>query len=238
MTPRQSNIIFYTFISFAVTAMVIDTTNPDFFGDFAKSKEELLLKEAVNNGNHNQALASYRLLIEERISNGKEIDAKTAVMYENMAKSYGLLGNKEEEKKHYLESLNIKKQLAKNSRYDFSHTYYQLGVLAEEEQQTDQALMYFEKALFKMLGDTTKTEEEGGGFTRTMLNNQIRHVTINNESTIGIFKKLAAMHVIKNEYAIAKSYYEKALDSSKTVFGEDDDRTLEIMGLMNQLKRE
>jgi len=152
-----------------------------------------------------------------------------------MAKSYALLGNKVEAKNHYLKSLNIKKQLVKNNLFAFSNTYYQLGVLAEEEQQTDQALMYFEKALFEKLGDTTETEEEGGGYTSTMLKSQIKHARLNNEGTIAIFKKLAAMHIIKKEYAIAKTYYEKALTASKQVFGEDDNKTLEIMGLMNQL---
>lgn len=235
MTPRQSNIIFYTFLSFVATAIIIDKTSPGFFGDFAKSKEELLLKEALNKGNHNQALTSYQLLIEERISDGNEIDTETAIMYEDMAKSYALLGNKVEAKNHYLKSLNIKKQLVKNNLFAFSNTYYQLGVLAEEEQQTDQAIMYFEKALFEMLGDTTETEEEGGGYTSTMLKSQIKHQRLNNEGTIAIFKKLAAMHIIKKEYAIAKTYYEKALTASKLVYGEDDNKTLEIMGLMKQL---
>ena len=235
MTPRQSNIIFYTFISFVVTAIIIDTTNPDFFGDFAKSKEELLLKEAVNKGDHNQALTSYQLLVEERISDGDEIDTETAIMYEDMAKSYALLGNKVEAKNHYLKSLNIKKQLVENDLFAFSNTYYQLGVLAEEEQQIDQALVYFEQALFEMIGDTTETKEEGGGYTSTLLKSQIKYARLNNVVTIAIFKKLAAMHIIKKEYAIAKTYYEKALTASKLAFGEDDNKTLEIMGLMNQL---
>ncbi len=237
MTPRQSNIIFYTFLSFVATAIIVDKAAPDFFGDIAKSREELLLKEALNKGNHNQALTSYQFLIEERISDGNEIDTETAVMYEDMAKSYALLGNKGEAKNHYLKSLNIKKRLVKNNLYAFSNTYYQLGVLAEEEQQTDQALMYFEKALFEMLGDTTETEkeEETGGYTSTMLKAQNKHRRLNNERTITIFKKLAAMHIIKKEYAIAKTYYEKALTASKLTFGEDDNKTLEIMGLINQL---
>jgi tetratricopeptide (TPR) repeat protein len=236
MTPRQSNIIFYTVISFIVTAIIIDATNPDFFGDFAKSKEELLLKEAVNKEDHNQALTSYQILIEERIGDGNEIDTETAVMYEDMANSYASLGNKVEAKNHYLKSLNIKKQLARNNLYAFSNTYYQLGVLAEEEQQTDQALEYFEKALFEMLGDTTETEEEDGGFSSSMLKSRLKHVRLNNEGTIDIFKKLAAMHIIKREYAIAKTYYEKALTASKLVYGEDDNKTLEIMNLINQLE--
>jgi len=95
--------------------------------------------------------------------------------------------------------------------------------------------MYFEKALFEILGDTTETEEETGGYMSTMLKSQIKHGRLNHESTIAIFKKLAAMHVIKKEYAIAKTYYEKALTASKLTFGEDDNKTLEIMGLMNQL---
>ena len=43
------------------------------------------------------------------------------------------------------------------------------------------------------------------------------------------------MHIIKKEYAIAKTYYEKALTASKLVFGEDDSKTLEILDLVNQV---
>lgn len=235
MTPRQSNIIFYTCLSFIATAIIIDKAAPDFFDDITKSKEELLLKEAVRKGDHNQALKSYQLLIEERISDGDEIDIETAIMHEGMAESYALLGNKLEAKNHYLKSVNIKKQLPKNNLFAFANTYYQLGLLAEEAQQTDQALMYFEKALFEILGDTAETEEEEGGFTSTMLNTQTKHRRLNNVRTITIFKKLAAMHVIKKEYAIAKTYYEKALTASQLVFGEDDSKTLEIKGLLAQL---
>ena len=112
MTPRQSNIIFYTFLSFVVTALIVDANYPEFFDDFAKTKEELLLKEAVNKGDHNRALTYYQFLIEERISDGNEIDTETAIMYEDMAKSYALLGNKVEAKNHYLKSLNIKKTIS------------------------------------------------------------------------------------------------------------------------------
>ena len=94
MTPRQSNIIFYTFLSFVATAIIIDKAAPDFFGDIAKNKEELLLKEALNQGNHNQALTYYQFLVEERIRDGNEIDTETAIMYEDMAKSNASLGNK------------------------------------------------------------------------------------------------------------------------------------------------
>ena len=68
-----------------------------------------------------------------------------------------------------------------------------------------------------------------------MLKSQIKHERLNNEGSIATLKKLAAMHIIKKEQAIAKTYYEKALTASKLVFGEDDNKTLEIMGLMNQL---
>ena len=70
MTPRQSNIIFYTVISFVVTAIIIEKTNPGCFDDFTKSKEELLLKEAVNKGDHNQALTSYQILLKFHLVDG------------------------------------------------------------------------------------------------------------------------------------------------------------------------
>ena len=86
-----------------------------------------------------------------------------------------------------------------------------------------------------MLGDTTETEEEGGGYTSTLLKSQIKYARLNNVVTIAIFKKLAALHIIKKEYAIAKTYYEKALTASKLVYGEDDSKTLELVDLVNQL---
>jgi tetratricopeptide (TPR) repeat protein len=234
MTPRQSNIIFYTVLSFIATATIIHATSPDFFGDLAKSKEELLLKEAVNKGDHGQALTSYQNLVEERIRNDNEINAETAVMYEEMAKLYSSFGNKAEAKNHFLKSLNIKEQLNKNNPFAFANTYYQLGVLAEEEQQYEQALSYYEQALFKRLGELTETKEEDGGFMSTLLNKRLKHQKLNNEGTIATLKKLASMHIIKKEYDIANTYYERALAASKVVFGEDDSKTLEIMDLMKK----
>ena len=92
MTNRQSNIIFYTVISLILTAIVIHVSNPEYFGDLSKSKEELQLKEAVKKGDHKEALHYYQVLLDERITNGKEINAETAVMYEDMAKLHSSLG--------------------------------------------------------------------------------------------------------------------------------------------------
>ena len=234
MTPRQSNIIFYTVISFIVTAVAIQVVSPDFYANLGKNKEELLLKEALNKGDHNQALKSYQILVEERINDGNELSAETAEMIENMAKLYSSLGNKAEEKNHYLKSLHIKEQLDKNDMYAFANTYYQLGVLAEEEQQYDQALAHYENALLTRLGDPTETIDEDDGFTNSMHKSRLQHIRLNNERTIETFKKLAAMHITRNEYAIARTYYERALSASKLAFGEEDNKTLEIVDLMNQ----
>ena len=67
-----------------------------------------------------------------------------------------------------------------------------------------------------------------------MHKSRLNHLRLNNEGTIATLKKLAAMHIIKNENAIAKAYYEKALAASKVTFGENDNRTLEIVDLVNQ----
>ena len=235
MTNHQSNIIFYTAISVIITALVIQVVDPDFYENVGKNKEQLLLKDAVKNGDHNQALISYQKLVDESIGNGKEINAETAGMYEEIAKLHSLLGNATEEKSHYLKSLHVREQLPKNDVLAFANTYYQLGVLAEDQQQYNQALAYFEKALSKRLGDTTETEEEDDGFTNKMHKSRLNSLRLNNEGTIATLKKLAAMHIIKKEYAIAKTYYEKALTASKLVFGEDDSKTLEILDLVNQV---
>ncbi|OED37535.1 hypothetical protein AB833_23135 [Chromatiales bacterium (ex Bugula neritina AB1)] len=236
MTNHQSNIIFYTVISLIVTAIIIHVTNPDFFGDIGKSRDELLLKEAVAEGNHNKALKYYQKLIDARKNNGNEITAETAAMYEDMAQLHSAIGNTTEKRNHYLYSLKIKEQLPKNDVFAFANTYYQLGVMAEEQQQYDQALRYFEQALSWRIGDTTEAEEQDDGFTTSMHKSRLKHMRLNNEGTIATFKKLAAMHIIKNENAIAKSYYERALAASKTTFGEDDNKTLEIVNLLNQLE--
>jgi len=238
MTNHQSNIIFYTLISVFITALAIQVIDPDFYESIGKNKEELLLKDAVKKGDHKQALISYQKLVDESIGNGKEINVETAEMYEEMAKLYSLLGNAAEEKNHYLKSLNIREKLPKNDALSFADTYYQLGVLAEEQQQYDQAQAYFEKTLYKRLGDTLETKDEDNGFTNSMLKSRLRKLRLNNEGTIATFKKLAAMHIIKKEYSIAKTYYERALSASKLAFGENDNKTLEIESLMDQLESE
>lgn len=238
MTNHQSNIIFYTAISVLITALVIQVVDPEFFDNFGKNKEELVLKDAVKKGDHNQALISYQKLVDESIGNGNQINAETAEMYEDMAKLHSLLGNTAEEKNHYLKSLAIREQLPKNDALAFANTYYQLGVLAEEQQQYDQALAHFQKALYKRLGDTLETAAEDDGFTNSMLKSRLKKLRLNNEGTIATFKKLAAMHIIKKEYSIAKTYYERALSASKLAFGENDNQTLEIENLLDQLQSE
>ena len=238
MTNHQSNIIFYTVISVIITALAVQVIDPDFFDNFGKNKEELVLKDAVKKGNHNQALISYQKLVDEKIANGNQTSAETAEMHEDIAKLHSLLGNAAEEKNHYLKSLHVREQLPKNNALAFANTYYQLGVLAEEQQQYDQAQAYFEKALYKRLGDTLETEEGADGFTNSMLKSRLKKLRLNNEGTIATFKKLAAMHIIKKEYSIAKTYYERALSASKLAFGESDNQTLEIENLMDQLEPE
>lgn len=235
MTNRQSNIIFYTIISIIIYALIINYSNPEFFENFSKSREELSIKEAMNKGEHNKALAIYQQLVEEKISDDNENSVETATMYEDMANLYFLLGNKVEEKNYYLKSLNIKEQLNKIDMFGFANTYDKLGSLAQEEKQYDQAQMYYEKSLLQRLGNTKKGKEKDEGMITGMHQSRLDYIRLNNEETIATFKKLGAIHNIKKEYAIAKKYYEKALTASKLTYGEDDIKTLEIMNLMNRL---
>ncbi len=237
MTNRQSNIIFYSIISIIVYALIINFVFPEFFEDFTKSKKELSIKEAMNKGEHDIALTLYQQMVEERISDDNENSIETAAMYEDMAKLYLLLGNKAEEKNYYLKSLNIKKQLKKTNVLGFANTYDKLGSLAEEEKDYDLAQMYYEKSLSKKLGNTEEgsKEKEDEGLFVGMQNSREKYLRLNNEMTITTFKKLAEIHNIKKEYAMAKKYYEQALTASKLTYGEDDTETLEIMNLMNRL---
>lgn len=233
MTNRQSNIIFYSIISLIIYALIIHYTHPEFFENFSKSKEELSIKAAIDNGEHNKALTLYQQLLEERISDGNENSVETSTMYEDIANLHSLLGSKDEEKNHYLKSLDIKEKLKKIDLYSFANTYEKLGGIAEEERQYDQAQMYYEKSLLKRLGSTDEIEDEG--MITGMHQSRLSYIRLNNEATITTLKKLAKIHNIKKEYAIAKNYYEKALAASKLTFGEDDVKTLEIMNLMNRI---
>lgn len=240
MTNRQSNMIFYSIISIIIYALVINVFYPDFFEDFSKNAKELSIKEAVNNKEHDKALAIYQQLVEERISDGNENSIETAVMYEDMANLYFLLGAKSEEKNYYLKSLNVKKKLKKNDMFGFAKTYYKLGLIAETERQYDQAQLYYEKSLAKRLGlddlkEGKKIEEKEEGIITSMHQSRLSYIRLNNEETIATFKKLGAVHNIKKEYALAKKYYEKALAASKVTFGEDDAETLDLIDLMKRL---
>lgn len=237
MTNHQSNIIFYTILSLIITGVIIQIIHPEFYENLSKSKQERSIIEAMKKGDHNQALVSYQQLIEKRINNDNANNAETAAMYEDMAKLYSLTGNKTEEKNHYLKSLNIKQQLHNNDLFAFANTYFQLGMLAESDQQYDQAQRYYEQALSKRLGDITDKKNEGDGFSESMRKSRLEYIRLNNEGTIDTYKKLAAIHAIKKEYTTAKSYYKDALAASKVTFGEDNPKTLEIENLLNGLSR-
>jgi len=232
MTNRQSNIIFYSIISLIIYALFIHYTYPDFFENFTKSKEELSIKEAINNGEHTKALSMYQLLLDENSENKNKDDTEVASIYEEMANLHSLLGNKAEEKKYYLESITLKEQLKKPDILSIVTIYDKLGSLAEKEKQYDEAQKYYEKSLSHKLGNTTETDE---GLFVGMQQSREQYLRLNNEMTIATMKKLGEIHDIKREYDISKTYYEKALAASKLTFGEDDPKTLDLMNLMNRL---
>jgi len=236
MTNRQSNIIFYTIISLIICALIVNYTSPNLFEDITKSKVELSIEEAVDKGEHKLALSLYQQLVKGRESDDNANNAETAAIYEGMAIQHSLLGNKTEERNHFLKSLKIKEQLKKTGVLGLVNTYEKLGSLAEEEEQYDQAQMYFEKSLSKKLGTTKEDEEKrDDGIFVGMQNTREQYLRLNNESTIATFLKLGEIHNIKQEYVIAKKYYEKALAASKLTSGEDDTKTLEIINIMNRL---
>jgi len=233
MTNRQSNIVFYSIISLIVFALVIHFIYPDFFDDLTKSRTELSVKEALAKGEHNQALALYEKLIEEKIISNNEMSPEAAQIYEGMATSHSKLGNRSQEKEYYLKSVDIKEQLKEIDTFGITILYDKLGALAENDKKYDEAQMYYEKSLSKKLGNNT--DEKNEGLLVGMQHSRTQYLRLNNEETIRSFIKLAEIHTIKKEYPIAKKYYEQALAAGRLTFGEDDDRTLEIMNLMNRL---
>ena len=234
MTNRQSNIIFYCVISIIVYVIIVNNFYPDFFEDFTKSKTELSIKEAESKGEHSKALMMYQDLVREKVSGGEEASPETADIYEAMANLHLLQGNKAEAKNHYLKALGIREQSNTKKISNIITTYNKLGSIAQGEEQYDEAQMYYEKSLAKMLGNSQVRNEGDEGVFEGLQNAQEGYKRLNNEWTITAFKKLGEIHQIKKEYPIAKEYYDKALAASKLTFGEDDVKTQEIIGIMER----
>ena len=234
MTNRQSNIIFYGVISLVIYGIGVNYFYPDFFEDLSKSKEELSIKEAVTEGNYAKALPLYQQLLNERISDNNENTIETANLYEDMAMAHAQLGNNADEKNAYLKSLSIKQQLKQVNPYSVANTYFKLAEIAERDQLNGQAQSYYEQSLATRLGNAAKSDDEG--MFEGLQNAQLRYKRLNNPDTIATFKKLAALHAMKQETAIAKDYYEKALAASKETFGEDDPKTLEVVELLKSVQ--
>ncbi|MEH6446581.1 MAG: tetratricopeptide repeat protein [Oceanospirillaceae bacterium] len=239
MTNRQSNIIFYGIIFSVISAMLINFYQPEFFTNFTKSKEEFLVKEAMKNGEYNKALANYKTLLERNLKansdSGDSNTIETAIMYEDIANIYFLLGNTQKETDYYLKALDTKNQLKRVSVHSIANTYHKLGSLAQEKKKYQQAQAYFESSLQARLQDTQEVSEEDQSMFVGMQQTRLRHLRLNHAGTIATFKSLGAIHSHNKEYAIAKDYYERALASSKITFGEEDAKTLQIMDLIKQL---
>ncbi|NRA56355.1 MAG: tetratricopeptide repeat protein [Gammaproteobacteria bacterium] len=237
MSNRQSNIIFYSVIFLIISTLVVKHYYPDIFDNFTKSEEQISIKQAMSTGEYNKALSGYKILVNDNISQNKENTIETADLYEEMANIYLLLGNKKSEIDFYLKSLAIKKQLKKVDIYSFSKTYYKLGSLAEDDKKYNQAQSYYEKSLMTRIGNIEEPKEDDEGMFVNMQQSRIKYLILNHEDTIATYKKLGSIHNIKNEYALAKQYYEKALLASQNTFGEDDVKTLELINLIKQLTR-
>ncbi len=235
MSNRQSNIIFYSIIFLIISIALINNYQPSFFDNFTKSKEEFLIKEAMSNREYDKALASYQDLLAQNISQDNQITADTAAIYEEMAKLYFLLDQRVEEKNYYLKSLAIKQQLKKVDIYSFAKTYYKLATLAEEQQQYQQAQSYYEKSLWQRIGNLKEANIADDGLFVGMQQSRIKYLRLNHPETIATYRKLAAIHQLKQENSIAKEYYQEALTASKLTFGEDDPKTIELVVLIKQL---
>ena len=224
MTNRQSNIIFYSVIFSIICAVLVNIYKPSYFDIFTQSKEQRLIKEAMNNDDYQQALDIYAQLALENSDDTLE----TTVLYEEIAKLHSLLGNRAEQKNYYLKSLDIKVKLKKIDIFSLAKTYFELASIFEQERDYRQAQDYYERSLHTRLGDIDAIKPEDQGMFLGMQQSRLNYLRLNSADTISTFKKLANIHRIKQEYKLAKQYYEKALAASILTFGEDDRRTLEI----------
>lgn len=227
MTNRQSNIIFYAIISLIISALLINFFAPQAIQQATDSKEEITIRKSLLEGEYQTALANYETLVNSELEKNKNT-IELANLYEDIAKVQHLQGNKVEESNYYLKSLAIKKSLKKIDIFSLAQTYYQLGIIAEQNEQLSQAQDYFEKALTTRLGVIVDLKEKDLGMFDGMQQSRLQYQRLNNEGTIANYLKLANIHKLKKEQAIAKEYYDKALAASILTFGEEDKRTLDL----------
>ncbi|MEM5528620.1 tetratricopeptide repeat protein [Gammaproteobacteria bacterium AS21] len=227
MTNRQSNIIFYAVISLIMSALLINMFAPEVIQQATDSKEQITIRKSLQEGEYQTALANYETLVNSELENNKNT-IELANLYEEIAQVQRQLGNSVEENNYYLKSLAIKKSLKKIDIFSLAKTYYQLGIIAEQSEQLNQAQNYFEKALTTRLGVIVDLKEEDLGMFDGMQQSRLQYQRLNNEGTIANYLKLANIHKLKEQQAIAKEYYDKALAASILTFGEDDKRTLDL----------
>jgi tetratricopeptide (TPR) repeat protein len=200
---------------------------PEVIQQATDSKEQITIRKSLQEGEYQTALANYETLVNSELEKNKNT-IELAELYEEIAQVQRQLGNKAEESNYYLKSLAIKTSLKNIDIFSLAKTYYQLGIIAEQSEQLNQAQDYFEKALTTRLGVIVDLKEEDLGMFDGMQQSRLQYQRLNNEGTIANYLKLANIHKLKKEQAIAKEYYDKALAASVLTFGEDDKRTLDL----------
>jgi|GEM_PF-1407987 len=235
MTNKQSNFVFYSVICLTISGFLIDFFIPTAFDGFKMNKEELVLKEALQNKQYNKAIDSYKILIGKRVSLGDDKNLETANLYEEVAYLYTLSDNQTQAKTYYLRAIEIKQQLDNIDSYSMANAYYQLGLLAEKEHNNGQALQFFEQSLAARLADIIAPDKNDEGMFDSMQASRESYLKQNHEDTIANYKKLAVIHSARNEDRIAKNYYQKALAASQNTFGADDAKTLAIIAAIKAL---
>jgi len=228
MTNRQSNIIFYAILSLILSALIINALNPELIQQVTDSDEELAINDAIKAGDHQRALANYQTLIKKtQQHNNNSIELaklydSAALISQQQLKDFTLAND------YYLQSLAIKQNLPKVDIYSLANTYFQLGVLAQNQQQLEQAQEYYEKALTTRLGTIIDLKDEELGMFDGMQQSRLQYQRKHNEGTIANYLKLAETHQLMQQQAIADDYFNKALETSIEVFGAQDERTLAL----------
>jgi len=226
MTNRQSNIIFYAILSLILSALIINALNPELIQQVTDSDEELAINDAIKAGDHQRALANYQTLIKKTQQHNSIELAKlydsAALISQQQLKDFTLAND------YYLQSLAIKQNLPKVDIYSLANTYFQLGVLAQNQQQLEQAQEYYEKALTTRLGTIIDLKDEELGMFDGMQQSRLQYQRKHNEGTIANYLKLAETHQLMQQQAIADDYFNKALETSIEVFGAQDERTLAL----------
>lgn len=162
-------------------------------------------------------------------------DPKLALVYLNYGRYYSLIGNDREALDMYNKAEPIYRKNADDNKKNLAPLYHNMGNIYANSADFDKALLYFNKALSLYQSMPGESEQnipailsnigfiyEKKGNYHQALDNYLQSVEKgkNTLNKVTIYRNLANIYYLTNDFTDARLYYRLALDESLESFGE------------------